>query len=302
MFLNRERLYKALGAEGWSGIILSSPQNVYYASGFASLAHRAVGNQVYIVIPADPAKEPSMVFPMVDIDLFIESGTWVKRFYCYEQFYFNQTSQLRDGMEKDFKSVVDRVKAYGSPVEALTQALADAAIKGTVGFESRSVQMGIIDTVRKSLPAIKFIEAEDLIIKVRGVKTPEELIHLAKAAEIIEQAFAEGIECIKPGVTEEEIARRMDTLVVAKGGTQSFMVVTAGRRSAFVHSNPSSYEVQPGDWIRFDIGCTYKGYHSDIARIVTMGKPERKTILAACGSTKTFHSLTGLSPVALMKA
>jgi Xaa-Pro aminopeptidase len=39
---------------------------------------------------------------------------------------------------------------------------------------------------------------------------------------------------------------------------------------------PSERALKPGDAIRFDVGCRYKHYRSDISRIAVLGEPSEK--------------------------
>ncbi len=50
-----------------------------------------------------------------------------------------------------------------------------------------------------------------------------------------------------------------------------FMVVTSGPRSALSDARPTHRELEPGDLVRFDVGCTVDGYWSDIGRTAVVG-------------------------------
>jgi Xaa-Pro aminopeptidase len=64
---------------------------------------------------------------------------------------------------------------------------------------------------------------------------------------------------------------------------------------------PGSTPLQKGDYIFFDVGCTYDGYRADIGRIYAMGEPSeklRKLYHASKeGQTRAFELLTPGRPV-----
>jgi Xaa-Pro dipeptidase len=73
-----------------------------------------------------------------------------------------------------------------------------------------------------------------------------------------------------------EIAEVFSTAIAQQGGIPVLVCIGAGYRSAFPNVQPSDYQVKKGDLIRFDIGCLYKNYYSDTARIAVWGKPSEK--------------------------
>lgn len=48
-------------------------------------------------------------------------------------------------------------------------------------------------------------------------------------------------------------------------------IVASGERSALPHGIASDKEVEIGDFITFDFGAVYDGYHSDMTRTVVLG-------------------------------
>ena len=63
---------------------------------------------------------------------------------------------------------------------------------------------------------------------------------------------------------------------IDSGGRPWFSVITFGERAAYADAPPTSRSLKQGDVIRFDVGCVYQGYHSDIARTAVFGTPTTK--------------------------
>jgi Xaa-Pro aminopeptidase len=81
---------------------------------------------------------------------------------------------------------------------------------------------------------------------------------------------------LKPGVTEREAAYVYEAEILKRGAAPFFTVITMGERAALADVYPAERALKPGDMVRFDLGCVYQGYRSDIARTAVLGKPDDK--------------------------
>ncbi|HUL02890.1 MAG TPA: M24 family metallopeptidase, partial [Gemmatimonadales bacterium] len=63
-----------------------------------------------------------------------------------------------------------------------------------------------------------------------------------------------------------------------RGAQPFFTVVTMGHRAALADVYASDAALKPGDLIRFDLGCVYQGYRSDISRTAVLGTPTEKQL------------------------
>jgi Xaa-Pro aminopeptidase len=108
------------------------------------------------------------------------------------------------------------------------------------------------------------------------IKSPEEVQRLERAALIAEDGIAAMLGMLKPGVTEREAATVFEQEVLRKGAQPFFTVVTMGGRAALADVYASDAALKAGDLIRFDLGCVYQGYRSDISRTAVMGAPSEK--------------------------
>lgn len=112
------------------------------------------------------------------------------------------------------------------------------------------------------------------LTSLRAVKEPYELKATRKASNIADRAFADLLPYIKPGVTEKELAARLESNMLLLGSEEkSFTtIVASGKRSAMPHGTASPKVVEAGDFVTFDFGAVWGGYHSDITRTVVVGK------------------------------
>jgi Xaa-Pro aminopeptidase len=64
--------------------------------------------------------------------------------------------------------------------------------------------------------------------------------------------------------------------VIDRGGLPFLTSISAGRRTALPSGQATSYQLALGDLLRFDGGCRYQLYASDIARMAIVGQPTAK--------------------------
>ena len=78
---------------------------------------------------------------------------------------------------------------------------------------------------------------------------------------------------IKPGMTEKALAARLEYYMSSMGSEKpSFdTIIASGARSALPHGMASDKQIEIGDFITFDFGAVYDGYHSDMTRTVVLG-------------------------------
>jgi Xaa-Pro aminopeptidase len=108
------------------------------------------------------------------------------------------------------------------------------------------------------------------------VKSPEEVARLERAALIAEDGIAAVLGMLKPGTTEREAAHVFEQEVLHRGALPFFTVITMGERAALADVYASERALRPGDMIRFDLGCVYQNYRSDISRTAALGQPSEK--------------------------
>ncbi len=105
------------------------------------------------------------------------------------------------------------------------------------------------------------------------IKTKEEIEKLRNAALLGDRCFEYICDVVKPGMTEIEIAKKIDEFFMKNGATGvSFdTIVGAGVNSAQIHSTPTEYIIKEQDIILFDFGCVLDGYCSDMSRTIFVG-------------------------------
>jgi len=145
----------------------------------------------------------------------------------------------------------------------------------TVAVESDVCTVKLLNTYRKEMPDITFLEDNRLseqLSLMRRIKTPRELALMRKAQEYTDKTFAYILEKIRPGVTEKEIALELDIAGRKMGADRlAFVIVASGENSSQPHCTPSDRALREGDFITLDFGFFVDGYCSDMTRTVALG-------------------------------
>ncbi len=108
---------------------------------------------------------------------------------------------------------------------------------------------------------------------MRLVKSEPELNKMRKAADIAVEAHNVAREMAKPGVYEYEIQAEMERIFRKNGalGPAYPSIVASGANSCILHYIENNRQMQDGDLLLIDAGCSYDYYNSDITRTFPVG-------------------------------
>ena len=164
--------------------------------------------------------------------------------------------------------------------ETLAPYLKELNIKN-IYLETERLTVAELNNLKKTFDFCKVEakeEVDEIINKLRAVKTEYEVECIKKAQKIAEDAFSHILTFIKEGVTEKEIALELDFYMLSHGAEAvSFeTIAVSGKNSSMPHGVPSDKKIEKGDFITMDFGATYNGYHSDMTRTVIVGEPTEK--------------------------
>ncbi len=161
----------------------------------------------------------------------------------------------------------------GGYEEAINDILRTEQIQ-RLGFESEDLLYANYLKLKEKLEVNELVPIRNEITRLRRIKTPKELGFIKKAEEIGDQVFTEILDFIKPGLTELDIAARIEYLLKVKGaqGISFPAIVASGINSSMPHAVPTHKKLEKGDFLTMDFGCVYEGYCSDMTRTIVIGK------------------------------
>ncbi len=129
---------------------------------------------------------------------------------------------------------------------------------------------------------IEAVALEGAVERLRMVKDDAELAALAAACELTDAAFDAILDAIHPGRTEVELARLLERTMEDLGaeGPAFPSIVAAGSNSAIPHHRPTSRALERGELLKLDFGARVAGYHADMTRTVSLGEPSDAELVA----------------------
>lgn len=184
-------------------------------------------------------------------------------------------------------------------IETVKELLEGAGI-GSVYFEQDHVVYSEHTAWAKSLGTIALLPGRALVEQLRMIKDEQEVAIMQRAALLADQTFDYIAGLLKPGMRESDIALEMEVFMRSRGATSSSFdtIVASGERSALPHGVASERILQANEFVKLDFGALLDGYCSDLTRTVFLGnKPtDKHTEIYEIVLEAQLHALSGIRP------
>ena len=203
---------------------------------------------------------------------FHTAGTDGMALVTRERCYYFTDSRYTEAAQRHVQGADIQEVAAGRGYSVLLKEAVQRHHIRRLGFEDAYMTVREHGLYAKALPC-QLVPAADLLADLRAVKDPEELEILISAQRIAEKALADILNEIRPGVTEKEIAARLQYLMLHYGAEDKSFdpIVVSGPNGSLPHGVPSEKVIQAGEFVTMDFGCVYRGYCSDMTRTVAVG-------------------------------
>lgn len=157
---------------------------------------------------------------------------------------------------------------------------ADKRRKPTLMVQGDHLTLHQLNTFKKALrgakvPSRVISPSQGLLLSLRAVKDALEIRNLKMAIAIQEAALEATLPFAKPGVSEIELAARLEFEMKSRGSTEvAFLpIVGAKANSSKPHYEPSpTAKIAKGKPLLIDWGATYNGYRGDMTRTFFLGR------------------------------
>jgi methionyl aminopeptidase len=114
-------------------------------------------------------------------------------------------------------------------------------------------------------------------------KTKEEIEIIKESSQISSEIMKRLKAFVKPGISTKELDEIARNLILEYKAESAFLnydgfpaVLCTSVNEVIVHGVPSDYKLKEGDIISLDFGVKYKGYYSDMAFTLPVGKVSEK--------------------------
>ncbi len=149
-----------------------------------------------------------------------------------------------------------------------------------IGVEATHVSQATWQRLAAAAPDVELVPVEGWIEADRATKAPAEIERIAAACAVADRALSELLPEIRAGVTERDLALRLEWLIRTGGadGLAFDVACLAGPEAALPHGSPGDRPVQDGAVLLFDFGARVAGYRSDMTRTLFVGKPTARDL------------------------
>lgn len=194
--------------------------------------------------------------------------TMDKAYFVTDFRYTEQASKQAEGFEivQNLGSIYEEVAAIVNKDDITS-----------LGFEEDFVSYSLFEVLEDIISAA-LTPISGLIEELREIKDDTEIKTIKEACGIADKAYQYILGEIKPGMSEIEVANKMDFYMrnLGASGVSFETIVASGARSAMPHGVASEKIIQQNEIITIDFGCYYNGYVSDMTRTFALGDPGEK--------------------------
>jgi len=148
----------------------------------------------------------------------------------------------------------------------------------TIGLESDHFTVAEKKRLSRLTPsAVRLKDAPSIVERFRMVKDKREITLIKDAVALGAKIFSRGLEVLRPGIKEVEVAAEME-LAARRGGAEEMSfptIIASGARSALPHGRATLQPIPSGAFVVCDFGVILSGYCSDQTRTVWVGSVPR---------------------------
>jgi len=161
----------------------------------------------------------------------------------------------------------------GSYLDEIAGAITDAGFS-RIALSGARMSCSVVNKLREKCDC-EIVITEDPVSDLRRIKEREEITRIRAAVELTEESLDELVGEIRVGMSERELALRLEFIMREKGAEQvAFdLIVAAGENAALPHYQPGDRLLKHGDLLLFDIGAKLDRYCADMTRVFSVGKP-----------------------------
>ena len=242
-------------------LLITSPQNFRYFTGLDSYFWESPTRPWFLLLSIN--HDPIAVVPSIGNTVL--QNTWIKNI---------QTWQSPNPSDEGITTLQ----------EAILSIKAENCLIGCELGKESYLRLSIKDFERlnQNLSKHKFVDASNIIWKLRMIKSNNEISKIKKIISIASKAFDELPNHINIGQSEIEITNIMKQKLLNYGADYTFYMSCASGPGGYsqIISNPTEKKVDEGDILIIDTGSTIDGYFCDFDRNFGFGNLPKSAILA----------------------
>lgn len=249
-----ERLQARMAAAGQDALLLTSPADVFYVTGFLTRFWESPARPWFIVVPAKG--DLIAVIPAIGADLM--GRTWINDIRTWAA-----PDPVDDGVSLLSDTLCDLVSEGG-------------VIATPMGLEtSARLPLGDFMRIADRIAPRLFVDGTDTIQRVREVKSEAEIAKIRTICGVADRAFARVPDFAGVGRPLDEVFRDFQKVLLDEGADWvSYTAGGAGQGGYGDVISPAGPEpLRAGDILMLDTGAVKDGYFCDFDRNYAVGAP-----------------------------
>jgi Xaa-Pro dipeptidase len=200
-----------------------------------------------------------------------------------------------DRLQAAFTSVIGDVRIWvdrdgAEPARELRDILAELGLGGRrlgVEWEAYGLTAAKGRAVAAALDGFAVLdEASDLITTLRAVKSPAEIAHVRRAAEIADAALEAAVAATGPGAFEGDILAELQGAIFRAGGDDpaNEQIIGSGPGALMCRYFTGRRHLSDDDLLTLEFAAAWRHYHSALMRTLVIGRADPRVVdmHAAC--------------------
>lgn len=252
-FQRRTRaLQTKMVAAGQDLLLLTTPADVFYTTGFLTRFWESPARPWYILIPAKG--DPIAVIPAIGAELM--GRTWIDQIHTWPA-----PDPHDDGVGLLASVIADLVPEGGS-------------IAVPMGLETQlRAPLADFETLKSRLTERRFVDGTDTLHRVREVKSEAEVAAIRESCAIAGRAFDRVAAFAHAGVSVAEVFRSFQMALLQEGADWVSYVAGGAGQGGYgdVISPAAEKPLEMGDVLMLDTGAVRNGYFCDFDRNFSIG-------------------------------
>lgn len=242
-------LRKRLAARELDAMLITTPENICYLTGFESPGHYYF-NALLVPLSGEPVMVPRKLE-----ERGIQLLTWVRHTRPYQD--------------------------TENPIDVLATTVGEWGMAGQrIGYERHCwfFTAPQQEHLRAQRDDSEWVDASGLVEEGRLIKSEEEIALMRRAARTTEAGMAAGIAATRAGATENDVAAEIHHAMIKAGSEWPSIspFVASGWRGAIGHATWAGRTIEPGEFVFLELAGCLKRYHAAMMRTVFTGEPDEQ--------------------------